>query len=68
MLQNPVRAGFVFFINMDKNSYKRSFQLINLKFKDWNVAWFLHQLEIREEKQVKERKYIRKEALRDHVC
>lgn len=45
---------------MDKNSYKRNFQLINFKLKDWNVAWYLDQLEITQEKQMKERKYVKK--------
>lgn len=66
--KNPTRAGSVFFITMDKNSYKRSFHLINLKLKDWNVAWYLDQLEITQEKQMKERKYVKKEVLRDHIC
>lgn len=66
--KKTTRAGFVFFIIMDKNSYKRSFHLINLKLKDWNVAWYLDQLEITQEKQKKERKYVKKEVLRDHIC
>jgi len=44
--KNPTRVGFAFIISVGKNSCKSSLQLMNLKLKDWNVVWFLDQLNI----------------------
>lgn len=40
MLQKPQQEGALFSLLAWTKTFIRSFQLNNLKFKDWNVAWF----------------------------
>lgn len=46
MLQTPNKNRLNFLIRMEKYSYKRNFQVINLNLKDGNVDCFFDQLEM----------------------